>query len=57
MAKIKMTDILKPGAKLKAFKLSDKDVKDILESVEKKQSEIRKLKDIRPGELDKIITI
>lgn len=46
--KLNMSDILKPGAKLKAFKLSDKEVKDILETVERKQAEIRKLKNIRP---------
>jgi len=52
-----MSDILKEGAELKAFKLSDDDVKYILEAVEKKQSEIRRLKKIKYDDLNKIITI
>lgn len=57
MRKIKMSDILKPGAELKAFKLSDSEVKEIVRNVEAKQSAIRKLKIIRPGDLDKIINL
>jgi len=54
---VKMSDILKPGAKLKAYKLSSIQVREILNDVEIKQSEIRKLKNIKQGELDKLITI
>ena len=55
--KISMSDILKPGSVLKSFKLSGKEVKGILNEVEIKQAKVRKLKEIRPGELDKIINI
>lgn len=45
--KLKMSDILKPGTVLKARKLTDKQVKQTIQDIERKQSQVRKNKSIR----------
>lgn len=53
--KIRMEDILIPGAVLKAFKLEQSEVSALLRTVENKQAEIRKLKNIDYDQLHKVV--
>lgn len=52
-----MEDILIPGAKLKAFKVCPDEVKQILQTVEKRQVAILKMKVVNEEELRKVINI
>jgi hypothetical protein len=41
MGKLKVEDILKPGAKLKARKLTDKEIREAVERCQKAQNEVK----------------
>lgn len=56
--KLSLNDILKPGGKLKAFKIPDNlETRKKIEDVKKQQEEILKLKEVSRETLDLIITI
>jgi uncharacterized protein (DUF305 family) len=60
MAKLKVEDILKPGAKLRTSRLSESEVKEAVEKCLKAQKEIREMQRWTQDNYDnmrKVITI